>query len=145
MLDLETLAVDPKKARDGTWVNAYGAKFKVARFNNRAAESARASALADFYQKLSERDGAKVDPHDEEKLQDIQARIMADHVLVDWKGIAQNGKELKYSAATAYKILRDEKYQDLFNLIVRESLKYENFSAAADKEIVKDVKPTASS
>lgn len=145
MFDINAIAVDPKKAIGGTWVNAFGAKFKVARFNNRAAEAARASAMVDFYEKLTSRDGSKIDESDNDALQDIQARVMADHVLLDWKGLAQNGKELKFSADAAYRILKEPKYQDFYNMILRESLKHENFSAAAEKAIAKDVKPTASS
>lgn len=145
MFDIEYIAVDPKKASEGTWVSKFGAKFKIARYSNSEAEAARASALADFYQKLSEKDGAKVDEKDTASLRDIQARVMADHVLLDWKNLGQKGKELKYSPDAAYKILRDPKYQDLFNLVLSESLSRDNFAAAADKEIVKDVKRTASS
>ncbi len=145
MFDLESIALDPKKAQEGTWVSAYGAKFKIAKYSSRGAEAARAAALADFYQKLTARAEGKIDEKDTAELQDIEARVMADHILVDWKNLAQKGKELKYSADAAFKILRDPKYQDLFNLVLRESLKYDNFAAAADKEIVKDVKHTASS
>lgn len=142
-LDLRSIAVDPDKVSKGSWVDFMGAKFLVARYNNREAEAARAVAMHELYTELMKKE--EPSDQDQKKLQDIQVRVMADHVLLGWKNLSLDGKTLKYSHDKAYEILSNEEFQDLYNFVWQESFKRENFVNQQDQEITKDVKSTANS
>lgn len=144
MLDLNTLRVDPTLASAGTWVKFSGAEFLIARYNNRAAENARALLSLEFYTELSKKDG-EVTEADEKAFQEIQNKVMSEHILKDWKNVGAEGKELKFSPAVAFTILNDEGHDDLRQFIQNEALKRENFVAKEIAAVEKDVKPSADS
>lgn len=144
MLDLKSLRVDPELATAGTWVKFSGAEFLIARFNNRAAENARAVLSLEFYTELAAKDG-EVSEADEKAFRELQNRVMADHVLKDWKNVGLDGKELKFSPDAAYEILNDEGYDDLRQFIQNEALKRENYITKEIAAVEKDVKPSADS
>lgn len=144
MLDLNSVRVDPVLATEGTWVKFSGAEFLLARFNNRAAENARALLSLDFYTELSTRDG-EITPADEKVFQTLQNRVLSEHVIKGWKGIGIGGVELEFSKEEAFRILEDEGFDELRQFLVMESLKRENFVTKEIAAVKKDVKPSANS
>jgi hypothetical protein len=146
-LDLRTIAVDTKKASEGIWVKYLGAEFKIARYNNRAAEAARAQAMAVHYEKLKDKldSGEEFTDEDDLELHTTNAKIMAEEILLDWKGVFNGEEELPYSSEAAFKVLSDLAYFDLYQFVFNESVKTANYSAEVKQKIKKDVKRTASS
>ena len=148
-LDLRTIAVDVKKASEGVWIKYMGGEFKIARYNNRSAEAARAQVMAEHYEKLREKIDKEEDFTNEDDLEfhRANAKVMAEEILLDWRGVVNDdsGEELKYTSEAGYKILSDLAYFDLYQFIFNESIKHANFSAKAKEKIKKDVKRTASS
>ena len=70
---------------------------------------------------------------------------MAEHILVDWKGISKGGEELPYSLENAIALLSDPKYEDLYQWVFNESTKKENYDLANEIAVVEDVKDSADS
>lgn len=144
MLDLKSLAVDPKKVDDGVWVEVFGAKFLLARYNNRAAENHRTAQMVEIYDSL-----ASTTKQDTEalqaKLDEIEDQALSQYIVKDWKEVYVGDEKIEYSPEKAYEILHDPKYQDLRNHLIRQSGKYQNYSDANEKKAIKDVKHTAAS
>lgn len=145
MFDIDSLAVDPKKSVEGTWVKFLGlenTQLKIARHNNRKAENARSARLYQFYQELKDdKDPAVI----EQKFRQVQAEVMAEFILLDWKGISKGGKELPYSVDNAIALLSDPKYEDLYQWVFNESTKKEHYELANETAVVEDVKDSADS
>lgn len=144
MFDLRSLAVDAKKSTEGVWVDFLGTgiELKIARHNNRRAENARAAALYEFYRQLKD---SKDSEDMEEKLRQVQAQVLSEHILVDWKGIALDGEPLEYSEENAMKLLGDPDFEDFYQFVVSESSRRENFERENEVAVVADVKTSASS
>ena len=145
MFDLDSVAIDHKVASGGKWVEFMNGRFLVARWNNRKAENLRNELHMEFYSELSKLGEGKMPDDLEDKFATIQARIMAETVLLGWENVGQKGKELKFSPETALKVLSNPAYVDLYQFIQNESIKRENFVAQSTEKVVKDVKLSADS
>lgn len=148
-LDLRSIAVNVKKASEGVWVKYLGAEFKVARYNNRSAEAARAQAMMLHYEKLREKmdSGEDFSEEDDQALHETNAKVMADEILLDWKGLTNDdsGNEFEYSKEAAFNLLKNLAYFDVYQFILNESIKHSNYAEKNEASITKDVKPSASS
>lgn len=144
MFDLKALAVDSKKSTEGVWIDflGTGAQVKVARHNNRRAENARSAALYEFYKDL--KDESKSEDI-EAKLRQVQAEVMAEFILLDWKGFGLDGEVLEYSVENAVKILSNPDFEDVYQFILNESTKREHFERSNEEAVAEDVKTSASS
>lgn len=145
LFDISQLAVDPKKSNEGVWVDLYGTgvEFLLARHNNRNAVNARLAADASMYKELRDAKGDDLDAL-QEKLRISQARVLADHVLLDWKGMEFEG-ETKYTPELAFRLLSNPAYEEVFQFVIRESINNEHFRLENEQEITEDVKPSANS
>ncbi len=145
-LDLDTLAVDPVKAKEGVWVNYMGARFRIARLTHPDADRARKEVQAKFYQKLQEAyEQGKDTPLTEEDskvYQDELNHILAEHILTDWEGVERGGKELPYSVETAFEILSDPKFYEFHQFVIEKSLVMDGFRPS-EEAIASDVKTSA--
>jgi hypothetical protein len=81
----------------------------------------------------------------EDKLRQVQAQVLAEHILVDWKGIALDGEPLEYTVENAMKLLGDPDFEDFYQFVVSESSRRENFERENEVAVVADVKTSASS
>lgn len=145
MLNLSQLAVDPSKASNGVWVKWMGGSFLIARFNNPTADMLRAQLSAEFYQKWSERDDDQaLSEADTQELFDIDAKVMSEAILMDWKDVALDGdkKATEYTPEIGFKVLRDRAYYDLYQFILKEAVKHSQYARGNEEGIVEDVKPT---
>lgn len=70
-----------------------------------------------------------VSPH---KLVEIYSDVVLDTVLEDWRGLGQNGKEIKYSKDKAQKLFRD--YPPLLDEIIECASEQGNFRQAEVEE-----------
>lgn len=142
MFDLSHIAVDPILSAEGRWKEFGGGEFLIARWNNRKATAMRNELHAEFYSSIKE--GMKPEEL-QEKFAQVQAKVMAECILLGWKNVGDQGSPLKYSPETALKILVDPRYVDLYDFVTRESIDHGNYSAANVEAIAKDVKPSADS
>ena len=60
---------------------------------------------------------------------------IAKFVLLDWKGILEDGKEIPYSQETAERVLADEQYQEFLEIVVEMASDNEAFRAKAIGEV----------
>jgi hypothetical protein len=137
MLDLKSIAVDAAKSVNGHWVKWMGAEFLLARYSNRFAETARAQLHLEWYKKLQQE---KISDNEEQEYRRRHAEIIASYVLLDWKNIGEDGKELPYSAEKAVELLTDDSYQDLLDFIIQESTNRDNYLKDAEAQVVAEVK-----
>lgn len=146
LFDISKLAVDPKKSNEGVWVDLYGTgvEFLIARHNNRNATNARLASEVALYKDLRNTSDTDAANAIQEKLRQSQARVLADHVLLDWKGMSFKG-QTEYTPDLAYELLSDPAYEDIFQFVVRESISNEHFRLDNEEEIIDDVKPSADS
>lgn len=123
--DIRDFKLDPSAKSEGVWVDfGGGAAFKLASFDNPAFTEAFRKAIKP-YQDL----GRKV-PEDEQI--EIMCQAMADHIVLDWRGVYDGDKELKYSRDAAYRLLKELEW--IRNRIINEARDLENFKAQQAKE-----------
>lgn len=146
MLDLNSIAVDPKKVNEGVWVTVFGAKVKLARHSNQKAELARAAGMLKYYEKLSEMKEGDTIPEDlQDQVREVNLRAMAEHVILDWKGVGIGGVEVPYTPEACFNIISDSKYADFYQRILHLSTQHDNYSAKVEEKVKKQVKTSASS
>lgn len=93
--NLDSLFVDPAVGEQGVWVPCFsGSQLKLA-----YSESKKYKA---FLAKLARQHRLELDDTNEESydiIQNITATALAEHVLLDWKGVIINGVEAPYTKA----------------------------------------------
>lgn len=98
----KTFGYNQAKAEEGMWVDiGEGASIKVAkigtvRYQNIMIRHTRKYQAMIRANRLSA-----------EATVEITANTLADCILLDWKGIIEDGHDLKYSRAEAYRLLKD--------------------------------------
>jgi hypothetical protein len=132
-MDLSEVKVDGKTQSEGVWVeHDTETSFLVARMGN---------------PKFKQRFGALMAPHqrryDAGKLSnEMQSQIMAkavsETILLGWKGLQMDGKELKYSTEKAYEILADPTAEEFLALILEYAQDNERFRNAKLEEMAKN-------
>lgn len=142
MLNIETLAVDPKLAIEGTWAPFAGGKFLIARYNNPVAEQMRNSLfLTGDNMKVLQAGGEKADALAVE----IEMEVMTTAVLLDWDDVAEADKALKYTPEVGKRLLTDERYRELLKFIENYSIQRGNYRERTEAEVSDSVKATADS
>ena len=154
MFDLRSIAVDPKTSVEGKWVRMPGteAEFLIARASNRQAESARAVAQLPLYQEIldtldnkelkEEVRQAKMKELDD-KMMEANVEVMATHILLGWKGVGLDGKELPYSPETAAELLRNPAFYDFYKFVHEQSHASEHFRSEVEAVVTEQVKTSA--
>ncbi len=115
-MDLAEFKYDKKKSVEGVWVDLDNeTSLLVARMNNPK------------YREMFQREFAKVRHSvnkkvlDEESANQIMLRCKAETILLDWKGLKENGEELEYSKETAHRVLNESEWlNELVEEIARE-------------------------
>ncbi len=97
-MDLKsTYEVDPTKESEGVWVPWEDAQIKVGRVGGPAYQKALRART-----KMGSRGFRQTDEHQT----NILCEVMADAVLLDWKGIKEGGKPVPFSRDNAYAMLK---------------------------------------
>ena len=91
--DLDSLYVDPSRGEEGVWVDFFsGAQLKIAYSEGKKYKAALA--------RLAKQHRLELDDSNENSfdlIQNITAQAMAEHLLLDWKGIVIGGEEKPYT------------------------------------------------
>jgi len=117
-MDLGKQKTDPEAERNGTWVPVdLETEILVARLGNRYNL---AVAVA-----ITEAVGSSATPGERkafissEQGTKVVTEQLAEHVLLDWRGMKEDGEELPYSKEAAVRVLSDPKLHDFRDFVVR--------------------------
>ena len=128
-MDLNLPSTNLDQATEGRWCQFNDdIKFKVAMSNNPKHKRAIQSRLKTI-EKMR-------DKGDYNRVEIINNEITAQHILKDWSGLKDNGKELPFSTDSALAILSDARYAPIKEFIVGESMENSEYEDEA-KDIVK--------
>ena len=139
MLELNSIAVEPELAEKGVWAEYMGGRFLLARRGPRY--QARLVELYNQHLDLVKSDT----PAGNEKSLEIFRQAFAETILLDWHGIAENGKPVKYTAAEGLKLLANPRLFELAQFLETYSNNHTNYQIHVEEEVVKDVKSSAAS
>ena len=73
-----------------------------------------------------------------DKQVEIMCKCMSETILLDWKGLTMDGKELEYSKDQAYELLSMEGADEFRDLIMAYSMDAENFRQEEIEEQAKN-------
>lgn len=118
-LDLSNLSiVDNSLVENGVWFEfADGAAFKLASVTTPAYRKY-------LREKKNPYEKAGIELKDKQE-EEINLRGFAEHVLIDWRGLEENGKPLKYSPGAAYELLT--KYDQITKFLLDKAVDMENY------------------
>lgn len=110
-MDLTRFKADPVLEDEGVWTSVDAgteASIKIARIGNRRYREAMTRRLKPYRRAL--RNGTL-----DEK---VTAEVLAETILLDWKGLTQDGVPLTYSPDAAKDLLCDNRFKDFRDLVV---------------------------
>lgn len=132
-MDLRKFKSDPTKEQDGTWVTLdETCSLLIARADNTKFKEAMRVALKPH--KTAVRSGTI----SEEAADTIAATVMGQTILLGWKGLKLDGKEVTYSPAEATRILKDKTLRDFRQLVISLSEDVTLFREQEMEEAVKN-------
>jgi len=121
-MDLAEVKVDRKTQNEGVWVeHDMTTSFLIARMGNPKFKT-RFNALMAPHQRKYE--AGKLDM---EMQGQIMARAVSETILLDWRGLTLDGKEIKYSKERAFEILSDATAEEFLALILEYAQDNERF------------------
>ena len=121
-MDLAEVKVDRKTQNEGVWVaHDMTTSFLIARMGNPKFKTRFNSLMAPHQRKY---EAGKLDM---EMQGQIMARAVSETILLDWKGLTLDGKEIKYSKEKAFEILSDATAEEFLALILEYAQDNERF------------------
>lgn len=133
--DINDFRVDSDAKLAGVWIEfGGGASFKIAAFDN--------PSFTDAFRKATKpyNDLGKTVPEDDQL--EILARTMSQFIVLDWKGVFDGEEELEYSAANAYRLVKE--LERIRAKIITEAQKLDNYKALATEATVKNSEAASS-
>lgn len=122
MLELNLQGVDLDKAATGVMIPyEHGVSFRIARANTPGYREAVRRIIKLHKRQL---DSGSMGDAESDK---ITAKLMAKHILVDWEGMKNGGKDFPYSVENAEEFLLDERYAEIREWIMAQAQDLENF------------------
>lgn len=114
-MDLGRFKTDTALEDDGVWTTidaGSGAEIRIARIGNRRYREAMARRLKPYRRAL------RAGTLDDSVTERITAEVLAETVLLDWRGLTNAGAPLPYGRETARDLLLDPAYRDFRDLVV---------------------------
>jgi len=137
IMDLNKFAVDTNKEQDGVWFyfdDKEESGVLVARAGNKKYNKALERIMKPYkhaIQRKTIEDGLA---------KKLMTEALVEGILLGWKGIELDGKEVPFSKETAFKILMDEKYHDFKETIEGYSQEIAAFQQEAEEADLKNSK-----
>lgn len=130
-MNLNIPQTDTKKAKEGTWIEYLNeVSIKVARSDNDGYVKALNTAVKEYGKKISEMD--------DEFANSLICGIIAEHILLDWKGLKDgDGNDIPYSVEFATELLMDESYDHFYDFVVLQSKRNQNFYTESYRDTIK--------
>lgn len=135
-MDLRNLEVDASKELEGVWHNIdWVTSVRVARYGNSAFQKAMQKLLESAPKhKTSREEWRESDEYDAEL-----NTIIAETILVDWKGMLYGGVEVEYSVNKAVEFLNDPKLKDFRELILQLAMDASQYRAQDIEEVTENL------
>lgn len=127
--DINSYRTDPALKQQGVWVDmGAGARIKIAAFDN--------EDFATNFRKMVEPYAKAGQDVPEEEQKRIMVFCTARYVVLDWEGIFDGEKALKYSVENAERLLNEIEF--VRDRIFAEARKYQNFRATNAEAVAKN-------
>ena len=123
-LKLNVPSIDTGKAAEGVWIPyENGIEFKIARSNT--------PLYREAVKKIHRQHKRQIDAGTlSDSLSDsIMANLMAEHILLDWKGLKNGKEDFPYTRQNAADFLAEESYSEIREWIMVQAQDVENFRA----------------
>jgi len=130
-MNLNIPSINIEASTEGAWKSfplLTEIKVKIARSGNKEAVSLRKKLIQEYRDANGKGDIPEVESHK------INAKIYATAIIRDWKGVKSGKKVLKYTPEYALEILIDDKHEEFYSFVIRESMTIENFRNEVRKE-----------
>lgn len=114
-MDLSRFKTDTALEDEGVWTTidaSSDAQIRVARIGNRRYRETMARRLKPYRRAL------RAGTLDDSVTERITAEVLAETVLLDWRGVSADGVPLPYSREAARDLLLDPAYRDFRDLVV---------------------------
>ncbi|WP_420562609.1 hypothetical protein [Thalassobaculum sp.] len=114
-MDLSRFKTDTAREDEGVWTTidaSSDAQIRLARIGNRRYREAMARRLKPYRRAL------RAGTLDESVTERITAEVLAETVLLDWRGLTDGAAPLAYSRETARDLLLNPAYRDFRDLVV---------------------------
>ena len=125
-MTLKITPTDDSKETEGTWGEYLGVKLKIARSNKPKYTAELARRLKIFSNKRN------IDP---DQAVTETCKALAKHILVDWKNLKMDDKDIPYSSDLAYELLKND--PDCRDYVIEFADDSANFYKEVAEEIVK--------
>lgn len=128
-LQLNVRGQDPDKAAHGVWIPYEDEiEFLVARANT--------PEYREAVRKITRQNKRQIEngTMSEAKSDRIMADLMAEHILVGWRGLSNNGEEFEYTRENAVAFLSDPQYLDIKEWIMAQAQDAENYRRETAKK-----------
>ena len=112
---------DEKAEKEGKWFHLGDARLKIASVNT-----------GKYTQEILTNQGKEYHKMSVEQKTKLVAEALAKHVLVDWEGVTENGKEVPYSVEKATQYLSLRHFQDEVYKVA------DNFRSFLDEEVYEE-------
>lgn len=101
-MDIRSFKTDATREKEGVWQSlGEGGEVLIARWNNPRCSRLFSKLIKPFRRQI---DAGTMDP---KKSEEILARVMAETILLDWRGFFDGNDPLEYSTETAFELLKD--------------------------------------
>ena len=128
---LKSFGTDSKKETEGVWIDiGPDCSILVARAATRAYGRALTKEVEKYKVALGTKDDVADDTSDM-----IMCKVMAEHILLGWKGLSYDGAPLEYSKENAAKVLA---IKDFRKVVMGHADDLANFKAQAEEATVKN-------
>jgi len=128
-LKLNLRGTDLDKATAGVWIEyEEGISFRIARANT--------PGYRDALKKMTRQHKRQIEQGtlSDAKSDRLMAELMADWILLDWKGMKNGKEDFPYSRENARAFLSAEQYADIKEWIMQQALEAENYRAETQKK-----------
>lgn len=134
MADIKKIyGTDKKKETDGIWKDmGDGLSMRIARMNN-ANYRKRFQVLTKPHQRALRKDRLS-----EDIAEKIMIQCLAETIVLDWKGVEENGKEIPFSVENATRILTE--YPDLREYVNDIANVMDGYKLEDDEEAIENLK-----
>lgn len=127
----KSYGTDKQKEEEGVWVKmGEGAEVRVARLGNK--QYLEAVRRLSSKHKVASRNNKLAD----EVTLDVTVNAFAEAILLEWKGIQENGKNLPYTRENAARLLKE--YADFREDIAAIAMNMENFKREQEEATAKN-------
>ncbi len=121
--EINNLKTNKDMETEGVWIDEEGGlRLKIARLNNPNYKRAIARGSKPYRKQIANGAIDKIG----DKMEEVVRKAYAKHILLDWKNLVEDGIELEYSEAEAYRLLG---IQEFFEIVE---------SHAQDAELYRD-------